>query len=88
MIFNKTTDSACYRCDEVTIWNRYILAVVFENRNILVLILVEFAFAVFFLITFLVVPPIKKHKKTQTLLYLMTSLLNWMVNFDGYLLFW
>ena len=48
MIFNKTTDSACYRCDEVRIWNRWILAIIFENRNILVWILVEFAFAVFF----------------------------------------
>jgi len=57
MIFNKTTDSACYRCDEVRIWNRWILAVIFENRNILVWILVEFAFAVcLFLIRFLVVP--------------------------------
>jgi len=41
-----------------------------------------------FLIRFLVVvPPIKKHKKTQTLVYMMTLLLNWMVKFGGYFLF-
>ena len=70
-----------------TVFENYCQNPTVSNPNFITSVTGTVTAVCLFLIRFLVVvPPIKKHKKTQILLYLMTSLLNWMVNFGGYLL--